>query len=87
MISSILRREVVIYGTWNSKIVPPRKSEWEMVLHHMGRDFRVEPFISHAFALDGAPRMFAEMAARRVWYSKVVVIVSEEAREEQRSES
>ena len=53
----------------------------------MGRDFRAKPFISHALALDGAPRMFAEMAARRVWYSKVVVIVSEEAREEQRSES
>jgi len=87
VISSILRRELVIYGTWNSKILPPRKSEWEMVLHHMGRGFRVEPFISHTLPLGDAPRMFAEMAARKVWYSKVVFIVSEEARQEQRSGS
>jgi len=85
LISSILRRELVIHGTWNSKMVPPGKSEWDMVLYHMGREFRVEPFVSHTFALNEAPRVFADMAARKVWYNKVVFVISEEARKEQRS--
>jgi len=85
LISSILRRELVVFGAWNSKMVPPGRSEWDMVLHHMEKEFRVEPYISHTFALSEAPRVFADMAARKVWYNKVVFVISEEARKEQRS--
>jgi L-iditol 2-dehydrogenase len=85
LISTILRRELVIHGTWNSKIMPPGKSEWEMVLDHMGKDFPVEPFISHTPSLSEAPEVFADLAERRVWYNKVVFVVSEEAKREIRS--
>lgn len=84
LVSSLLRREVAIYGTWNSRITPPGNSEWEMVLHHMGRAFQAGPFISHTPRLSDGPRVFAELAARRSWFNKVVFAVSEEAAQEAR---
>ena len=62
LISSMLRRELVVYGTWNSKITPAGKSEWDMVLSHMRRDFQVGPLISHTPSLDEGPQVFADMA-------------------------
>jgi L-iditol 2-dehydrogenase len=84
LVSSLLRRELAVYGTWNSKITPPGSSEWEMVLHHMQSAFDVGPFISHTPTLSQGPEVFAELAARRVWYNKVVFAVSAEAVEEAR---
>lgn len=82
-VSSILRRELTLYGTWNSKITPAGKSEWEMVIHHMQQgDLQVAPLISHTPLLSDGPQMFAEMAARKVWYNKVVFAIAEEARAE-----
>jgi L-iditol 2-dehydrogenase/galactitol-1-phosphate 5-dehydrogenase len=85
LISSILRRELRLYGTWNSKMLPPGKSEWEMVLTHMGKGFKVAPFISHTPSLSEGPQVFADLAARRMWYNKVVFVISEEAKREIRS--
>jgi hypothetical protein len=31
LISTILRRELILYGTWNSKIMPTHNSEWDTV--------------------------------------------------------
>jgi len=84
MVSSILRRELTLYGTWNSKIMPPGNNEWEMVLSHIGNGLRVSPLISHMPALSEGPQMFADMAARRIWYNKVVFAISAEARAEGR---
>ncbi|HMR67559.1 MAG TPA: galactitol-1-phosphate 5-dehydrogenase, partial [Anaerolineae bacterium] len=82
-VSSILRRELTLYGTWNSKITPAGKSEWEMVIHHMQQgDLQVAPLISHTPLLSDGPQMFAEMAARKVWYNKVVFAIADEARAE-----
>lgn len=82
-VSSILRRELILYGTWNSKITPAGKSEWDMVIHHMQRgDLKVAPLISHTPALSDGPHMFADMAGRKVWYNKVVFAIAEEARVE-----
>jgi L-iditol 2-dehydrogenase/galactitol-1-phosphate 5-dehydrogenase len=85
LISSILRRELVLYGTWNSKILPPGKNEWEMVLDHMKRGFQVGPFISHMPTLSEGPQVFADLAARRMWYNKIVFVILEQARNEIRS--
>ncbi|MFN8499141.1 MAG: galactitol-1-phosphate 5-dehydrogenase [Anaerolineae bacterium] len=82
LVSSVLRRELTLYGTWNSKITPPGNSEWEMVLRHMGHDLQVAPLISHTPALGDGPQMFSDMASRRVWYNKVVFAIAEEARAE-----
>ncbi|GHJ35530.1 galactitol-1-phosphate 5-dehydrogenase [Streptomyces sp. TS71-3] len=82
LVSSVLRRELRLYGTWNSKITPAGRSEWDMVVHHLGRDLKVAPLISHTPGLDEAPRMFADMLGRRTWYNKVVFALAEEARGE-----
>jgi L-iditol 2-dehydrogenase len=82
LVSSVLRRELTLYGTWNSKITPAGNSEWEMVLAHMGRGLKVAPLISHTPPLSEGPAMFAAMAERRVWYNKVVFAIAEEARAE-----
>jgi L-iditol 2-dehydrogenase/galactitol-1-phosphate 5-dehydrogenase len=86
LISSMLRRELRVYGTWNSKMLPPGNSEWDMVLAHMGKGFQVEPFISHTPSLSKGPQVFADIAARKIWYNKVVFVVSDEAKNEKRSQ-
>jgi L-iditol 2-dehydrogenase len=80
LVSSILRREVTIRGTWNSKITPDGHSEWQMVLAHLDRDLIVAPLISHVLGFEDAPGMFGDMVHRRVWHGKVIFAVADEAR-------
>lgn len=83
LVSSILRRELTLYGTWNSKITPPGKSEWDMVIHHIHKGtLQVGPLISHTPALSAGPQMFADMATRAVWYNKVIFAIADEAKAE-----
>ena len=83
LISSFIRRELVIIGTWNSRITPSRHSEWDMVTEHIARgSLAVAPLISHVRGLEEAPTLMADMAAKRVWSNKVVFAVSQEARDE-----
>lgn len=84
LLSSMLRRELTLHGAWNSRIVPPGRSEWEMVLDHMQYDFDVDRYISHTPLLIDGPTVFADLAARNLWYQKVVFAVSEEAQREAR---
>ncbi|WP_353946563.1 galactitol-1-phosphate 5-dehydrogenase [Streptomyces sp. HUAS MG91] len=80
LVSSVLRRELRLYGTWNSKIAPAGHSEWDMVVRHLGKDLQMAPLISHTPELVDAPSMFADMLHRRTWYNKVVFAVADEAR-------
>lgn len=82
VLSTFIRHEVTLLGSWNSKMTPHGKSEWEMVLHHMCRDLQVAPLISHKITLPQGPQIFLEISERRIWYNKVVYVVSEEARVE-----
>ncbi|MGW0513692.1 galactitol-1-phosphate 5-dehydrogenase [Streptomyces olivaceoviridis] len=82
LVSSVLRRELRLYGTWNSKITPAGRSEWDMVVRHLGRDLQVAPLISHTPTLEEAPGTFQDMLERRTWYNKVVFAVAQEARDE-----
>lgn len=85
LVSSLLRREISIYGAWNSKITPPGHSEWEMVINHMCTDLRVQPLISHMPVLEQGVEMFTNMASGKYWYNKVVFTIAEEAHQEARS--
>jgi L-iditol 2-dehydrogenase len=76
---SILRRELTLYGTWNSKPTPRGKSEWDAVLRHLDRDLHVAPLISHTPSLEQGPRIFSDMAGRKVWYNKVVFSLSDDS--------
>jgi len=79
LVSTIVRRELRVLGTWNSKIMPPGHSDWEMVIARLGNGLEVAPLISHTPRLDEAPAVFADLADRRIWYNKVVFTVAEEA--------
>jgi len=80
LVSSLIRRELTVLGTWNSKIGPAGRSEWDMVVAHIadGR-LQVAPLISHAVPLAAAPAVFSGLTERRVRSNKVLFAVSAEA--------
>jgi L-iditol 2-dehydrogenase len=80
LVSSLIRRELTVLGTWNSKITPAGRSEWDMVVAHIasGR-LQVAPLISHALPLGDAAGTFDDMLERRVWSNKVLFAVSAQA--------
>lgn len=86
LISSLIRRELVVLGTWNSKITPAGRSEWDMVVAHLADgSLQVAPLVSHTPTLEEIPQVLADMAARRIWSNKVVFAVADEARQEVRA--
>jgi L-iditol 2-dehydrogenase len=56
--SSILRRELTILGTWNSKVVPEGHNEWTTVLEFMDRRLRIGELISHTPELEEGAEIF-----------------------------
>lgn len=82
LLSTFIRHELTLYGSWNSKMTPPGKSEWEMVIHHMCGKLQIAPLISHKITLQEGPQIFADVSERRIWFNKVVFVISEEAKAE-----
>jgi len=80
LVSSLIRRELTVLGTWNSKIGPAGRSEWDMVVAHIadGR-LQVAPLISHAVPLADAPAVFEGLTERRGRSNKVLFAVSDVA--------
>jgi L-iditol 2-dehydrogenase/galactitol-1-phosphate 5-dehydrogenase len=70
--SSILRREITIHGTWNSKVVPEGRNEWTVVLSELGKGLAVAPLISHTVGLPEGPDIFRRILSRREFFNKVV---------------
>ena len=81
--ASVIRRELVVLGTWNSKITPAGRNEWQMVVTHIANGrLQVAPLISHAAPLELAAQTFADLAEHRTWSNKVLFAISPEARSE-----
>lgn len=76
--SSILRRELTIYGTWNSKVVPMGTDDWSNVLKFMDRGLEIAPMISDTPTLDEGPTIMASIHGRKAWHHKVIFRVSPE---------
>ncbi len=74
--SNVLRRELTIYGTWNSKIMPVGVDDWTTVLEHMDRSLVVAPLITDRLPLSEGPRVFDELFHRRGHHNKVVFDIS-----------
>jgi len=53
--SSLLRKELTIYATWNSKVVPKEDDDWSTVLKYMDKELQVAPLISDVVSRDEAP--------------------------------
>jgi len=60
--SKILRKELQIFGTWNSSIVPHGNNEWTTTLGQMGRKIQVASLISHTPELQEGPQIFERIA-------------------------
>lgn len=70
--SSILRKEIQLKGTWNSKVTPKGRSEWDTVLAALDKKIQVAPLISHEPTLTEGPEIFKKVANRELWYNKII---------------
>jgi L-iditol 2-dehydrogenase/galactitol-1-phosphate 5-dehydrogenase len=59
--SSILRKELKLFGSWNSRIVPKERNDWTTVLDYLDKDLKVAPLITHTPGLEEGPRVFAQI--------------------------
>ncbi|MDR1282603.1 MAG: galactitol-1-phosphate 5-dehydrogenase [Opitutaceae bacterium] len=74
--SGILRKELSIYGTWNSKVVPHGADDWSTVLKHLDRTLHVAPLITDRLPLAEGPRVFDDIVHRRGFHNKVIFDIS-----------
>ena len=73
--SSILRRELTILGTWNSRVVPDGRNDWTTVLAEMGRGIDVASLVSHTPPLSDGVDVFRRFIGRSEFMNKVVFTV------------
>jgi len=72
--SSILRRELTIRGTWNSRVVPEGRNDWTTVLSHLGTRIEVSRLVSHAPPLSEGTDIFRRILSRGEFFNKVVFV-------------
>ena len=77
--SSILRKELRIHGTWNSRVAPRGSDDWTVSLSAIGKTLDVSTLISHRVALDQGPAVFEGMRRGLEFYSKVVFLPQADA--------
>lgn len=74
--SNILRKELTIHGTWNSKVTPAGTDDWTTVLKHLDRELQVAPLITDKLPLSEGPAVFDDLANRRGYHNKVIFDIS-----------
>ncbi len=72
--SNILRKEITIRGTWNSKITPRGKDDWTTALSYMGRGLDVAPLISHTPGLEEGPDIFHKLVNKEGFFNKIIFV-------------
>ena len=70
--STVLRRELTVYGTWTSKVTPRGSDEWTKVLSFLDGEMLIEPLISHRISWDEGPATLAAIHAKEGWFNKVL---------------
>ena len=74
VLSSFMRREAAIRGSWNSTFTPSgAESDWGRVLQEAGKRLLLPPLISHRTTLDEAPELFAGLREGKGFYSKIML--------------
>ncbi|MGQ9730447.1 MAG: galactitol-1-phosphate 5-dehydrogenase [Candidatus Zipacnadales bacterium] len=73
LFSQILRKELRLSGTWNSRFGPDEHDDWSTALREMasGR-LTLGPLITHRYRIDQANAAFAMMSEGRVFHNKVL---------------
>jgi L-iditol 2-dehydrogenase len=70
----LLRKQLKIYGTWNSRFAVP-KNDWNLVVDAMARGtINVKPFITHRFTLCQCDDAFRMMRDKTGFFNKVMFI-------------
>lgn len=71
----ILRKQLSIFGTWNSSYNNTPKSDWSIVVDAMASGvIKVKPLITHRFTLENMDEGLNIMKENKEFYSKVMVI-------------
>jgi len=70
--SRILRNEIRIAGTWNSRIEPRGKDEWTRVLQFLDTRIQVKPLISHQVPISKGKEIFDGVYGKKEWFNKVI---------------
>lgn len=68
----ILRQELRIYGTWNSKVTPGHTSDWHVVLQHLDKELKVSELISHKPGLEDGASIMNAINDRNGQFNKVL---------------
>jgi threonine dehydrogenase-like Zn-dependent dehydrogenase len=74
----VLRREITIYGTWNSKTVPTGNDDWSTVLNYMDKEFQVAPLISDIVPIEQGKEIFDSIVEKRKFHNKVIIQLTKE---------
>jgi len=76
LVSSILRKELTMSGTWNSRFTHLPKNEWAATLHFIKKGkLRVKPLITHRFELKQAKEAFQMMYKGEEFFNKVMFVI------------
>ena len=70
--SNLLRKEIKIHGTWNSKIIPKGRDDWSTVLKYMDRELQVAALISHMPRLSEGKEIFDRLDKKEEFFNRVV---------------
>jgi L-iditol 2-dehydrogenase/galactitol-1-phosphate 5-dehydrogenase len=76
--SNLLRREVTIYGTWNSKTVPSGNDDWTTALNYMDKGLIVAPLISDVVPIEKGKEIFDSILEKKKFHNKVIIQLSSE---------
>lgn len=75
--SSILRKELNVFGTWNSSYFSPYKNDWEKTIKILEKDFKwYEKIISHRFNLDNGQEFFDMIKHKKEFTCKVMCTIN-----------
>lgn len=74
--SSILRRELTLHGTWNSKVVPRGTDDWSTVLKFMDASLHIAPLLTDTPLLEEGSSIFDSIRHRRAYHNKVIFRIS-----------
>lgn len=75
LLSNILKKQLRLFGTWNSEFHPLPLNEWEMTLKFMENGLlKLKPLISHRFPLEEVVKVFDMMYNRKEIFNRVFFI-------------
>lgn len=74
-LDQLLRKEVVLVGSWNSSFAPLPVHEWQTSLHFLSTgQIQCHPLISHRLPLSDAPEVFSKIWSKSEYFNKVLFI-------------